>query len=160
MSIREDTAPQAAVSRVVWENLETFARGQVQQFIQALLEEEMTELLGRRKSERRSEPQSPPGYRNGHGKPRRLSLTSGTVEVRRPRARGLEEQFESRVLPLFARRTSEVAQLLPRLYLHGLAEGDFDLALRGRRGEGAGRRARWRAREGHGRQRCSERSVP
>jgi putative transposase len=138
MSMREDTALQAAASkRVVWENLESFARGQVQQFIQALLEEEMTELLGRAKSERRAEPQSPPVYRNGHGKSRRLSLTSGTVQVRRPRARGLEEQFESRVLPLFARRTSEVAELLPQLYLHGLAEGDFDQALRGLLGEGA-----------------------
>jgi putative transposase len=138
MSIREDTALEAAASKkVVWENLESFARGQVQRFIQALLEEEMTELLGRARSQRRSEAQSPPGYRNGHGKPRRLSLTSGTVEVRRPRARGLEEQFVSRVLPLFARRTSEVAELLPRLYLHGLAEGDFDLALRGLLGEGA-----------------------
>ena len=27
--------------------------------------------------------------------------------------------------------------MLPRLYLHGLAEGDFDLALRGLLGEGA-----------------------
>jgi putative transposase len=137
MSIREDTPPQAAVSRVVWENLERFARGQVQEFIQALPEEEMTELLGRTKSQRRAEPESRPAYRNGHGKLRRVSLTSGTVEVRRPRARGLQEQFESRVLPLFARRTSEVAELLPRLYLHGLAEGDFDLALRGLLGEGA-----------------------
>src|SRR4051812_4631917 len=138
MSTREDTALQAAASKkVVWENLESFARGQVQQFIQALLEEEMTELLGRAKSERRAEPQSRPVYRNGHGQLRRVSLTSGTVEVRRPRVRGLQEQFESRVLPLFARRTSEVAELLPQLYLHGLAEGDFDLALRGLLGEGA-----------------------
>src|SRR5262249_53606943 len=98
MSTREDTAVEAAASkRVVWENLERFARGQVQQFIQGLLEEEMSELLGRARSERRSDPQSPPGYRNGHGKPRRLCLSSGTVEVRRPRARGLEERFESRI---------------------------------------------------------------
>jgi hypothetical protein len=32
------------------------------------------------------------------------------------------------VLPLFARRTQEVNQLIPELYLHGLAQGDFDLA--------------------------------
>jgi putative transposase len=137
MSIREDTASQARSSKVVWESLESFVRGEVQQFIQALLEEEVTELLGRAKSERRSEPQSPPGYRNGHGKPRRLCLSSGTVEVRRPRVRGLEERFESRLLPLFARRTSHVAELLPQLYLHGLAQGDFELALRGLLGEGA-----------------------
>ncbi len=51
--------------------------------------------------------------------------------VRRPRVRGLAERFESRLLPLFKRRTEEVGRLLPELYLHGLAHGDFDLALRG-----------------------------
>ena len=30
-----------------------------------------------------------------------------------------------------ARRTKAVSEMLPELYLHGLAEGDFDLALRG-----------------------------
>jgi hypothetical protein len=29
------------------------------------------------------------GYRNGHGKPRRLTLSSGTITVRRPRVRDL-----------------------------------------------------------------------
>ena len=36
-----------------------------------------------------------------------------------------------------ARRFEEVGRLLPELYLHGLAEGDFDLALRGLLGDGA-----------------------
>jgi transposase-like protein len=40
-------------------------------------------------------------------------------------------------MPLFVRRTKEVNQLIPQLYLHGLAEGDFDLALRGLLGEEA-----------------------
>ena len=59
---------------------------------------------------------------------------SGTITVRRPRVRGLDARFESQLLPLFKRRTEEVGRLLPELYLHGLAHGDFDLALRGRRG--------------------------
>ena len=41
------------------------------------------------------------------------------------------------MLPLFARRTKELGALLPELYLHGLAEGDFELAMRGLLGEGA-----------------------
>jgi transposase-like protein len=49
----------------------------------------------------------------------------------------VEEQFESRVLPLFRRQTPEVQKLLPELYLHGLALRDFDLAMRGLLGEGA-----------------------
>ena len=120
----------------VWEDLESFARVHVQAFIQRLLEEEIDELLGRRKSERR-EPGTEPVYRNGHGKPRRLALSNGTVTIQRPRVRGLEERFESRILPLFKRRTEEVGSLLPELYLHGLALGDFELALRGLLGDGA-----------------------
>jgi len=38
---------------------------------------------------------------------------------------------------MFARRTAEINKLIPQLYLHGLALGDFDLALRGLLGEGA-----------------------
>jgi hypothetical protein len=51
--------------------------------------------------------------------------------------RDLNERFVSRVLPLFKRQTKEVGELLPQLYLHGLALGDFELALRGLLGEGA-----------------------
>jgi putative transposase len=50
--------------------------------------------------------------------------------------RDTEEKFESQVLPLFKRRTEEVGKLLPELYLHGLAQGDFELALRRLLGEG------------------------
>ena len=109
----------------------------MQRFIQAPLEEEVTELLGRTKSARREAIDATPGYRNGYGKPRRLTLTSGTITVRRPRVRDLNERFVSRVLPLFKRQTKEVGELLPQLYLHGLALGDFELALRGLLGDDA-----------------------
>ncbi len=124
-------------SRIVWDNLEDWVREKVQEFIQSLLEEEVTELLGRRKSERRQVLDSLPGYRNGYGKGRRLTLGCGTIKVCRPRVRGLEGRFESRVLPLFARRAKGVNELIPELYLHGLAQGDFDLALRGLLGDKA-----------------------
>ena len=117
--------------------MEEWARGKIQEWLQALLEFEVTEFLGREKSERREAVDAGAVYRNGYGKPRRLSMTSGTITVRRPRVRGLEERFESRILPVFRRRTEQVGRLLPELYLHGLAEGDFDLALRGLLGEGA-----------------------
>lgn len=126
---------EPATSSATWETLETFARAQVQDFIQQLLEDEVTELLGRPKSARRGAIDAPPGARNGHGTPRRLALMNGTVTVRRPRVRNLEERFVSRLLPLFQRRTPEVSALLPELYLHGLALGDFELALRGLLGD-------------------------
>ena len=40
-------------------------------------------------------------------------------------------------LPLFQRRMIEVVRLLPELHLHGLSQGDFELALRGLLGDGA-----------------------
>jgi transposase-like protein len=125
-------------SRVLYESLEEWARGKIQEFLQELLEEEITEFLGRRKSERRSGVVDVrEGYRNGYGKPRKFAMMGGTVEVRRPRVRKVEERFESRVLPLFRRRSVELGDLLPELYLHGLSLGDFELALRGLLGEGA-----------------------
>jgi transposase-like protein len=124
-------------SRPNWETLEDWVRGQVRGFIQQALEDEVTEFLGRGKSQRRSGVDASKGYRNGHGKPRKLTLSCGTIEVRRPRLRDIEERFESRVLPLFKRKSTAVRDLMPELYLHGLAQGDFELALRGLLGDGA-----------------------
>ena len=124
-------------SRPEWEHLEEWLRGQMQGLIQDLLEQEITEFLGRARSVRRSESDNDVGYRNGYAPPRRLTLSSGTIRIRRPRIRDTEERFESRLLPPFVHRTREVADLIPELYLHGLSEGDFDLGA-----EGTARRGR------------------
>jgi len=124
-------------SSVTWENLEEYARLKIQGWFQELLEEEVAELLGRAAGERRRTVDGVRGYRNGYGKLRKLSMQGGTITVRRPRMRGLEERFESRLMPFFVRRTKEVGALLPELYLHGLSQGDFELALRGLLGDGA-----------------------
>ena len=97
----------------------------------------MTAALRRSRYARQGWVDGTRGYRNGYGKARRLSLTCGTLTVRRPRLRDLEQRSESRILPLFARRTREIRQLLPALHLCGLAQGDLELALRGLLGEGA-----------------------
>lgn len=131
------TSKTPSVSIPGWADLESWVRLQIQGLLQRLLEEEVTEFLGRVRYARRSTVDASPGYRNGYGKSRRLCLSSGTIAVKRPRIRGLEARFESRILPLFARRTKGVSDLLPQLYLHGLSQGDFELALRGLLGEGA-----------------------
>src|SRR5262249_26006351 len=135
--MKEQSTAAGVESRPMWESLEAFARQGVQRLLQQVLEEEVDGILGRTRYERRDAVDAPPGYRNGWGKPRRLSLSNGTITLRRPRVRGLSERFESRLLPAFKRRTEEVGRLLPELYLHGLAQGDFDLALRGLLGDGA-----------------------
>ena len=111
-------------SELLWETLEQTIRGKVQEFIQEILEEEVTDFLGgRRKSQRKSSAEGETkGYRNGYGKPRNLTLASGTVEVRRPRVRDVEERFESRVLPMpspYLHSSEEAAPLPP--HIAGLA---------------------------------------
>ncbi len=135
--MKEDSSQEGLKAIPCFEDLEQWIRLRIQELLQGILEEEVEALLGRGRYERRVGVDGPCGYRNGYGQGRRVSLQSGTVVVRRPRVRGLEERFESRVLPLFERRTKEVGQLLPELYLHGLAQGDFELALRALLGEGA-----------------------
>jgi transposase-like protein len=135
--MRKGITKKEKQSRATYEVLEEMVRLKVQEYIQEILEDELTEFLGRKKSERVKIVDGIPGYRNGHGKPKKFTLMNGTITVRRPRIRGTEERFESKVIPFFKRQSKEVGQMLPELYLHGLAKGDFDLALRGLLGEGA-----------------------
>ena len=135
--MKEKHRERVESKEVCYRELEEFARGKIREHLQDLLEQEVTEWLGRGKSERRGNPKEQPGYRNGYGKKRRFTLSLGTIEIRRPRVRNLDERFISKVLPLFKRQTKEVRDLVPELYLHGLASGDFELALRGLLGEGA-----------------------
>ena len=122
---------------IFYGELEEFARGKIREHLADLLEQEVSEWLGREKSERKISPLEQAGYRNGYGKRRRFTMSLGTIEIRRPRVRNLDERFESRILPLFKRQTQQVRELIPELYLHGLASGDFELALRELLGEGA-----------------------
>jgi transposase-like protein len=135
--MKEKHSEQKESKGICYEALEQFAREKIRQHLQYLLEEEVTEWLGREKSERKGHGLEQPGYRNGHGKRRRFTLSAGTIEIRRPRVRDMGERFISKVLPFFKRQTKQVRDLIPELYLHGLASGDFEMALRGLLGEGA-----------------------
>ena len=71
-------------------------------------------------SGRRAAVDAPTGRRHGYGKPRRFTLTAGTVTGRRPRVRGLGERFVSRVLPLVTRHPREGGAWLLQRSLQGL----------------------------------------
>ncbi len=127
-----------ATSTASYVMLETMVREKIKGYIEDILDEEVTALLGRESYERRPNGVDlNAGKRNGYGRPRKLSLMAGTVTLTRPRVRGLEERFKSKVLPLFKRRSKEIGEMLPELYLHGLSSGDFELALRGLLGDSA-----------------------
>jgi putative transposase len=71
--------------------------------------------------------------RNGHAPERHLQTGIGPVAVRRPRVRDRGEgepiRFTSAVLPAYLRRTRNIEELLPWLYLKGVSTGQFEEAL-------------------------------
>lgn len=76
--------------------------------------------------------------RNGIGRPRKVTLGSGTVEVQAPRVddRRDDKKFLSKILPPYLRKSPKVESLLPLLYLKGLSTNDFKTALGEFLGEG------------------------
>jgi transposase-like protein len=85
--MQEKSTEREVESSPTWEDLEAFARQGVQRLLQRVLQEEVDSVLGRERYERRAVVDAAVGYRNGYGKPRRLSVMAGTVTVRRPRVR-------------------------------------------------------------------------
>jgi len=66
-----------------------------------------------------------------------VTTAAGSVPVRAPRVNdkrvdevtGERRRFSSSILPAWARKSPQVAEVLPLLYLHGLSSGDFVPAL-------------------------------
>ena len=84
--------------------------------------------------------------RNGSHAPRQVATAAGAVSVKQPRVNdkrtdpvtGERVRFSSAILPAWARKSPQVAEVLPLLYLHGLSSGDFTPALEGFFGSAAG----------------------
>ena len=75
--------------------------------------------------------------RNGTAEPRTVLTSAGAIEVTAPRVNdmrtdpetGQRMRFSSAILPPWARKTPQVTEVLPLLYLHDLSSGDFVPAL-------------------------------
>jgi putative transposase len=84
--------------------------------------------------------------RNGHHQAREVTTAAGAVTVRAPRVNdkrieeetGERRRFASSILPAWARKSPQVAEVLPLLYLHGMSSGDFVPALEQFLGSAAG----------------------
>ena len=84
--------------------------------------------------------------RNGYHQPREVVTAAGAVAVRAPRVNdkridaetGERRRFSSAILPAWARKSPQVAEVLPLLYLHGLSSCDFGPALEQFLGSAAG----------------------
>jgi transposase-like protein len=84
--------------------------------------------------------------RNGYHREREVLTAAGAVSVTAPRVNdrrvdpdsGERLRFSSAILPAWARKSPQMAEVLPLLYLHGLSTSDFGPALEQFLGSGAG----------------------
>ncbi len=108
------------------EVLEDVARLSVRLILQVVLEAEVTEWLGRPRyshGERDRE-----GQRNGY-RPLTIKSTAGPIELPRPKLRGTDEAFASRLLGVGGTRTHALESLVIAGYVRGLSTRDVEAAL-------------------------------
>ena len=84
--------------------------------------------------------------RNGYHTERDVLTAAGAVNVKAPRVNdkridpetGERQRFSSAILPAWVRKSPQMNEVLPLLYLHGLSTSDFGPALEQFLGSGAG----------------------
>jgi putative transposase len=115
----EGTTGQAEVIRLR-QDIGALLRRRVLEAVEAVLEEELAQALGTGRYERSEERR---GYRNGHSS-RRITTELGPQTLEVPRGRIVEEdgstrEFQSEVVPRYARRTRRVDEAILGAYLAG-----------------------------------------
>jgi putative transposase len=115
-------------------DLDEIAREGARRMLAQALEAEVADYIARHQE--RDENGRAQVVRNGKARPRKVTLGSGTIEVRAPRVDDRRQAkdgslrcFRSQILPPYMRRSPKVAEVLPILYLRGLSTGDFKEAL-------------------------------
>ncbi|MBI3466153.1 MAG: IS256 family transposase [Planctomycetes bacterium] len=113
--------------------LDALVRIGAQQMLQAALEQEVEEFL-QRHEQVRNERGNRQVIRNGYLPPRSILTGAGPLEIEQPRVRDkrpAEERvtFNSSILPPYLRRSKNIDELIPWLYLKGISTGDFSEAL-------------------------------
>jgi putative transposase len=128
------TASQVFLGEAWFDPIETGIRERIRGFIEALVEEELSNTLGRTRYQRPGCPGSTrgsagtaartaAGYRHGR-RGRQLLGSFGPVAINVPRARldnadGSGREWRSKVLPRYARMTKQVEALIAGAYLAG-----------------------------------------
>src|SRR3954467_1974977 len=116
----DSTERPALLAGEAWfDPIEAGLRERIRGFIEELLQQELTEALGRRRPGRGP----PPGHGQGH-RGRRLTGSFGPVAIAVPRARlraedGSTREWRSAALPRYARMTRQVEALIAGAYLAG-----------------------------------------
>jgi len=109
--------------------LEEVARLGAQLLMQAALEAEVSQFLGRDRYQRAaSNPDAQPGSRNGF-RPVTVKTTAGPVRLERPKLRGTTTAFASRLFGKHVTRTNALESLVIASFVRGLSVRDVEAAL-------------------------------
>src|SRR5579859_6892148 len=114
--------------------LDELARRGAQRMIGVALEVEVEQYISQLRDQR-DEQGHALVVRNGRAQERTVTVGSGTMRIRAPRVNDKRvidserQHFASKILPPYLRRSKNVSELLPLLYLRGLSTGDFREAL-------------------------------
>jgi transposase-like protein len=111
------------------EILEDVARLGAQLLMQAALEAEITEFLGRDRHQRAAACEGArPGSRNGYREVT-VKTTAGPVQLSRPKLRGTAEAFASRLFGSHVTKTNALESLVIASFVRGLSVRDVEAAL-------------------------------
>ena len=118
-----------ADGRSLPEILEEVARLGAQLLMQAALEAEVTEFLGRDRYQRAAAcADARPGSRNGYREVT-VKTTAGPVALARPKLRGTTEAFASRLFGAHVTKTNALESLVIASFVRGLSVRDVEAAL-------------------------------
>jgi len=118
-----------AQDRQLPEILEEVARLGAQLLMQAALEAEVSEFLGRDRYQRAGSCEDArPGSRNGYRQVT-VKTTAGPVALSRPKLRGTTEAFASRLFGSHVTRTNALESLVIASFVRGLSVRDVEAAL-------------------------------
>jgi transposase-like protein len=118
-----------ASDRELPEILEEVARLGAQLLMQAALEAEVTEFLGRDRYQRSAAtPDAQSGSRNGY-RPVTVKTTAGPVTLERPKLRGTTAAFASRLFGKNVTKTNALESLVIASFVRGLSVRDVEATL-------------------------------
>jgi putative transposase len=111
-------------------SLSDILRTGARRLLMQAIEQEVEEYISSNKSEKDSDGKRLV-VRNGYSKERTVQTGIGTFDISMPRVydKRPDKHFTSRLLPPYLRKTKEIEELIPWLYLKGISTGDFSDAL-------------------------------
>ena len=132
--IRADIDGLFSSQRDLAEVLEEVGRMATRLVMQAAIEAEVTEFLGRDRYARGERTRE--GSRNGYA-PVTVKTTAGPVELSRPKLRGTDDAFASRLFGKGVTKTNALESLVIAGYVRGLSNRDIEATLSDALGEEA-----------------------